>query len=187
VIGFPVLSGADQEALAQVLDSVASIQRGFTLKLGLFVRGGVAMGPIYIDDTIVYGTGLLDAYDKEKVANFPRILLHASAAEQAVASSRRTTFRSPLGGLAIRDEYGELFVNYLDETWAAEDESPTYCWLERHCELVSKNLERFKGNAHVLEKYAWVARYHNYICGLIPDADSYRLADHAPLAAFAIR
>ncbi len=181
VIGIPVHGAATGPSLAQLLMSTAAIQRGLTLELGLFVRGGAAIGPLYIDDIMVFGIGLLDAYAKEQKAVFPRVVLHASAAEEAIRSYGATHSRSPLGGRVIRDEDGELFVNYLEDAWPSEDESPRYDWLARHRELTSNALSRFNGVAKIAEKYVWAARYHNYICALIPDAESHRMADQAAL------
>ena len=41
---------------------------------GFFLRGGIAVGEVYVDSTIVYGKAFLDAVEAEKRANWPRIV-----------------------------------------------------------------------------------------------------------------
>lgn len=180
VLGIPVQRDADSQALAQLLMSVASIQRGLALEGGFFVRGGAAIGPLFVDGNIAYGCGLLAAHACEKRARVPRIVLDDVAAEQAIRSYRSTSHHSPLGGNVLRDEDGSLFVNYLSGVWEEADEPPNYDWLERHRDLVSEALDRHKSDHHILEKYQWVARYHNHICSRIPSAESFRLNDRGP-------
>jgi hypothetical protein len=49
------------------------------LDLGVLVRGGVAIGPLYHDASIVFGPALVEAYHLEsRCAKFPRILVSES-------------------------------------------------------------------------------------------------------------
>ena len=64
--------------LDQVLSDIALLQLGLAHE-GFFVRGGVAVGALYIDDDMVFGPGLLDAHDAEQNAKTPRVVLHESA------------------------------------------------------------------------------------------------------------
>jgi len=165
-----VQGDAVDQALAQVISAVAGIQRGLALEAGLFVRGGVAIGPAYVDNSLVYGSGLLDAHCREGEAHVPRVLLAGRAEDRAVHCARCSRQHSPLGGHVLRDEDGGLFVNYLESAWESGDERPNYDWLKRHRDLVSDALERHKRDRRVLLKYVWVGRYHNHICSQIPDA-----------------
>src|SRR5262249_8589289 len=46
------------------------------LAKGLLIRGGIAKGPLYHDDSIVFGPALIEAYQLETgVAKFPRVIL----------------------------------------------------------------------------------------------------------------
>jgi hypothetical protein len=49
------------------------------LELGLLVRGGVSVGNVWHDDTNIFGTGYIDAYETEKKAKHPRIVLSGAA------------------------------------------------------------------------------------------------------------
>lgn len=67
-----------QDAESELGRSWLSIQT-YQLRLalqGLFIRGGICIGDIYMSNDIVYGTGLLEAHDiEEKVAVYPRTIL----------------------------------------------------------------------------------------------------------------
>ena len=44
--------------------------------VGWMLRGGVAIGQLYIDEVMVWGKALLTAYELEdKVANYPRVII----------------------------------------------------------------------------------------------------------------
>src|ERR1039458_1664468 len=78
VLGFPILDDGESE-FGTMLFRVGRYQYTL-LKHGLFVRGGIAFGDLYMDDDVVYGKGLLDAYEAEtKLARDPRIVLGPSA------------------------------------------------------------------------------------------------------------
>jgi len=52
---------------------------------GLLLRGGIAVGKIYHDNEIVYGPGLVKAYELEnKIAVYPRIVMELSDFENAI-------------------------------------------------------------------------------------------------------
>ncbi len=54
---------------------------------GLMLRGGIAVGDVYHDDEVVFGPGLVKAYELEsKAAFYPRILIGEEDLEQAVKS-----------------------------------------------------------------------------------------------------
>jgi len=54
------------------------------LKLGLLIRGGVAIGNIFHDDHIIFGVGVNEAYRLEStVARYPRVILSKAAIRAA--------------------------------------------------------------------------------------------------------
>ncbi|WP_248928667.1 hypothetical protein [Paenibacillus hamazuiensis] len=54
---------------------------------GLLLRGGIAVGKIYHDNDIVYGPGLVKAYELEsKIAVYPRIVMGFSDFESSILS-----------------------------------------------------------------------------------------------------
>ncbi len=62
-------------AADHILECVADIAEHF-LVCGYKLRGGICKGKLYIDDTFVWGEGLVDAYNMESTeAKYPRIIL----------------------------------------------------------------------------------------------------------------
>lgn len=176
VLGYPVPPRAEEQTLVHVLSDAAVLQRGLLLEGGFFVRGGIAFGDLYMDNDLVYGTSLLDAHEtQEHVSIYPRIVLHQSAATLIPGHFRRYRLdESPQGRLLLIDEDGQLFINYLADAWC-EDEEPNYEWLAKHREIVQENLDAYRTDARIFSKYVWVARYHNYLCTVIPGATDYHV------------
>lgn len=73
--------------------------------VGWLARGGVTIGELYIDDTIVWGTGLIRAYELEdKAAIYPRVVLDHSIVQ--ILDKLRSDYLR-------RDEDGLCFLNYM--------------------------------------------------------------------------
>ena len=60
------------------LQVVAELQRGVLFNQGLLLRGGVAAGEFYSDETLIMGPALIKAVELEKTGCYPRILIDDS-------------------------------------------------------------------------------------------------------------
>jgi hypothetical protein len=171
VIGWPISRDAESE-LGSAFSKLSYFQFNLALA-GFFIRGGLSIGPLYMDDIAVFGRGLNEAYDAEaRLARDPRIVL-ASSAEEAVKTHMRYYTEpdySPQSRDLYRDSDGKVFLNYLDSILIAEDENgPFYDELLKHKEVVERALSEHKGNPMIWSKYAWAANYHNYFCEQHPN------------------
>lgn len=65
------------EALAVVIDICGVIQEQlYNLDTPVFLRGGIAEGEFYLDENLIFGKGLVDAYiAQENYAVYPRIII----------------------------------------------------------------------------------------------------------------
>jgi hypothetical protein len=79
VLGHPIKRGGELE-FGHLISDVALLQIGFAYE-GFFVRGGLAVGDLYMDEDIVLDMGLLDAYEAEQTAVWPRVTLAESAVQ----------------------------------------------------------------------------------------------------------
>jgi hypothetical protein len=170
VIGWPVRTDGESE-LGFTFFNLSFFQFSLTLA-GFFIRGGVSIGPLYMDDIAVFGTGLNEAYDTEsRLARDPRIVL-ASSTEEAVKTHMRHYAEpnySPQNRDLYRDSDGKVFLNYLDSVLIAEAENgPFYDELLEHKGVVERALSDHKDNPPIWSKYAWVANYHNFFCEQYP-------------------
>jgi hypothetical protein len=179
VIGWPIRSDAEIET-GSAFSKVADFQFVMATK-GFFVRGALSIGDAYIDDIVVFGDALTQAYIGEsKLARDPRIILMESAVSavkqhlQYYSSSNW----APQVRVLLRDSDGQWFVNYLDCLLIAEDEAgPFYDELLSHKAAVEEKLNVHKNNPPIFSKYAWVAGYHNYFCDMHPNffTDEYKI------------
>ena len=169
VLGHPIRRDGEAE-FGHLMSDVALLQIGLAHE-GFFVRGGIAVGDLYMDEDIVFGVGLLDAYEAEQNAGAPRVVL----AESAVQLVRRhlkyyaSVEISPQNRDLLIDEDNRFFVNYLSRSWPNHTEAPLFDWLTEHRDALVGKLDRHRAEPHVWAKYAWVARYHNYFCESIPE------------------
>src|SRR5262249_15713262 len=163
VLCFPIFIEDEAGSLSIAIDRLAIFQLYMTLD-GFFIRGGVAIADVYLDEEIVFGPGLLEAYATESQrARDPRIVL-ADSCLQYIAES-------PSGSL-LKDADCQLFVNYLDkimwdEVYGEQEgrtAAPGVDLLTEHKRLVEAKLHEYAAEPTVWSKYHWVARYHNFFC-----------------------
>lgn len=65
-----------QDGFFAVIRALSSLQHRLLLK-GILIRGGVSFGKLYVNETdnIIVGAGLINAYNLEKKAIYPRIVI----------------------------------------------------------------------------------------------------------------
>jgi hypothetical protein len=164
VIGRPVRFDAHIE-LAAALQEISYFQLTMA-RHGFFVRGGVAIGHLYMDDITVFGSGLLEAYNAEvHAARDPRIVL-ADSAQQAVdrfLQSGDSGDIAAFNSYVLRDSDGQYFVDYLS-TIFREDGEIHLDELRVHRSVVSEKLASHRDEPSIWSKYRWVANYHNFVC-----------------------
>jgi len=171
VIAYPIIDTVkDAEwELGQIFSQISGYQLTLA-KAGFFVRGAIAIGDVYIDDYVVYGQGLVDAYITESSrARDPRVVLTDAAHEATKIHLKdyADPSRAPQVRQFFRDTDGQLFVNYLERTMIAEDElGPDFESIIEHKQAVERKLKDYTGEPELWSKFAWVANYHNYFCDL---------------------
>lgn len=145
--------------------SVASYQLNLAIG-GRFLRGGVAAGMAYADDTFVTGPGHLAAVRlEESVAVMPRVVLDETTAALAQCEVDESgASQSVYSEYLLRDIDGEIFINYLQAAFEDEglEKSPSpRSGFEAHRDRINEAL----GAPHdgpIRSKYGWLAAYHNY-------------------------
>jgi hypothetical protein len=167
VLGFPIHDDGESEFGRMIY--IVGLWQYALLQHGFFVRGGMAVGPVYMDDDVVFGKGLLDAYDAETtLARDPRVVLAPSAVDLIhhhlayYANMSETPHNSSL----LVDADSQLFVNYLYLPVDGAEELPDEFALgvERHRNHIIDRLQRSTGTPAIWSKYAWVGAYHNHFC-----------------------
>lgn len=203
---FPVKSSGEAE-LSQIFHMLSVFQLTM-IQHGFFMRGGISIGKLYMDDETVFGHAFLRAYETEsREAIYPRLVLDSlrrkeppeksylrKRFEVTAPSEESSKWQDPSAAGYVKlhlSSYSErswsshykhvledgdkqLFLNYLGlitaEHHCDESESSAFLLPEheqaliKHKDEVEVRLEEFSRDSNIWNKYAWVARYHNYFC-----------------------
>ncbi|HXA18112.1 MAG TPA: hypothetical protein VN380_14025 [Thermoanaerobaculia bacterium] len=165
VIGRPLRPERGFE-MGSVIGSLCLFQLD-AISHGFFLRGGISVGSFFMDDHVVFGVPLLDAYETEScIAKSPRIVLAASARELVAASilSRDHAECSPYYHDVIQENDGEWFLNYLEACFHNYTEPPEFAWIKAHRDEIIRCIARHQSDPKIFPKYEWAARYHNFWC-----------------------
>jgi len=169
VIAWPIYDDGEMEFGVAFL-KLAYFQLQMVNK-GFFVRGALSVGSAYVDDIVVSGDALMEAYTAESaLARDPRIILASSAVNTV---RKHLTYYAkkewaPQSRDLLCDSDGQWFLNYLDCILLPVEHNgdPLYEDLLLHKTAVEEQLKRNRAKPSIWSKYAWVAGYHNYFCNL---------------------
>jgi hypothetical protein len=144
---------------------VASSFYSASLYRGMFVRGGIAIGPLYHDDQLVLGSAMIRAYEIEAtIARVPRVVVDADVLRSA--QSIPTPRGVDAGTLMIQD----LLSRDGDGEWMLDPfaKDPTLggtCpdWRSVVRTRVDAELTRASkdGREELVEKYTWLSARRN--------------------------
>lgn len=137
------------EAITLFLRIVSNIQSSCVGDhVGWLLRGGMTIGPAFIDEVMVWGEALVEAHDLEnRLAVFPRVALSEKTAQRLLENDELSCFVN-------RDFDGVYYLNYLSN-WM-------YCG-----EILAGGFERMKHEIgmnippNVLQKLRWHMNYVN--------------------------
>lgn len=171
LLAFPAGSWDMETEFGIVVEALARYQLAMA-RSGFFVRGGLALRPLFLDEDQVFGQALLDAYTMEsKVAVNPIVVLSDEAmknVESHLAFYGRAS-DAPHNRVILRGPDGRYFVNYLHE--CIVDTGRGYKLdgdaLHDHRNAIEKALRRFRTLPAVFAKYAYLAAYHNHFCDTV--------------------
>jgi hypothetical protein len=171
VLGYSLWSDRGEKEFGHAITQLLEFQYAVAMK-GFFVRGGWAVGNLFMNRNTVFGAALIEAYDLEsQVAKHPRIVLSETMRGMVFMHMARYSSDPPQCLHLLVDEKGILFTNYLSE--AIVDGEVQWHELRRHADLVAERLAQFEGNEAVYAKYLWLAGYHNFFCGLVSKGEGY--------------
>lgn len=184
VLGYPWDDQFGEIELGYLHEVLSHIQFNF-IKYGIFVKGAISYSNLYMNENIVLGKALIDAYQlEEKESVYPRIILSPEVKEivKNHLSFYGNDFHSPQNKQYLLDKDGYFFVNYLynliDDSMeykGFEDFASIFVDVQIHKNSVIAELKKHKANNRVFEKFAWIANYHNYFCNNFLDKSKYDL------------
>ena len=169
VIAYPLpapdIDGGEPE-LGSLLMLFSDVQADLATD-GFFLRGAITVGPHYQDRDIVYGEALLEAVDLDKSGKPPRLVIGPSV--EPLISEHLSWYGdgwAPHHSQLLEDPSDKrLFVNYLNVAFENFPDAPIdHELLAAHSKKVRKGLQKHESNESVLQKYRWLATYHDYVC-----------------------
>lgn len=167
-MGYPVSRrGGGVHELASSLALLSFVQ-SVLASHGFLMRGGLTIGSHYMDENIVFGGAFLEAVEKDRSGGLPRIVLTGDTKEIALRYLKR--YQVPImprkwGHYLLEDTDGSYFISYLDAAFDAFPDGDVFTeLLEGHKRTVEGGLRKNVEDPKIWSKYAWAAKYHNFIC-----------------------
>jgi hypothetical protein len=170
----PVLSESNQHKprgiVFREIRYMAMVQ-AVLIEESLLLRGAVTVGDIERSHGVLFGPGLISAYELERDhAQYPRIVVDDRLIEALKSNHllRRHNYDKEMKALSdcIRlDDDGVIFIDYLGFMHKVLRTSQTSYrrLVETHKKLIEENMLKFQGDKRVLSKYLWLRKYHNAV------------------------
>ncbi len=140
------------------------------------IRGGIALGDLYMDERTVIGPALVEAVElEEELAVYPRIILSKDCIEVVHndLGYYRSDFRelSPWNNDLLVDADDRIFINYLSCILGIDNEVAQLEALTEHSVAIRSELQK-NYPEKIKTKWEWLADYHNYFCNCFFSNDS---------------
>ncbi len=136
-------------AINEILDFVAYMQDHF-LNCGYKIRGAVTKGQVFIDDMMIWGDGLVNAYNLEsKKAIFPRVIIDTCLIDDIPKKYMDDV-------IMYRDDY--YCTDFLK--WYGKNHKGYLKTISRAYEILDK--EKDISDGKIKEKNKWLAEYLEY-------------------------
>ena len=177
LLAYPQFSDDMESEFGFIMLSISKYQFEMALQ-GFFIRGGLSVGQLYVDDNSVYGEALLDAYELEtKTAVNPIIIL---CTETMKLVDLHLGFyhgeEPPHVRYVLVNSDGRYFINYLSECITETDEGEDEVdqkHLKKHKDQIEHALAQYVAEPAVFAKFSWLAAYHNYFCDSVSSYPGY--------------
>lgn len=177
LLAYPQSSNEMESEFGFILWSIQDYQLAMATK-GFFIRGGLSVGELFIDENNVYGKALIDAYGLEsKVAINPMVVLGQDVKELV---DQHITYYADESAPQLQDVLvnsdGQYFINYLSQCIGDDGfEEPILNTnlLKMHRDRINEALIKNANNTKVFSKFIWLAAYHNYFCDSSRDYSNY--------------
>jgi hypothetical protein len=152
----------ERDHIGYLLSGLARMQLDLAFN-GIFIRGGMATGLHFENERIIFSEGLVRAYDLQYTNTYPRIIIP----NHLVAGINNGVNDSLINGAnrdwVMQGPDGFYFVDYLkdiEETGAYTGDGDEM--FVGHKDAILDQVRMNTQEYHILEKYLWLAAYHNH-------------------------
>ena len=176
LLAHPRFSEDMESEFGFILWSISEYQFEMALQ-GFFIRDGLSVGPLFVDDNSVYGEALIDAHHLEsKVAINPIVVLcdnTMNLVDKHIGYYHGEA--APQVRHVLVNADGHYFINYLSECILPTDEGDEVDKnsLQKHKDQIESALAQYAGQPAVFAKFSWLAAYHNYFCDSVSSYPGY--------------
>lgn len=148
-----------------VINLVSLIQFEAFFQFDYPLRGGITIGELFIDESIVWGTGLIEAYHIENnIANYPRVIVTSQIINQYEKCEEKSI---NLFALIKEDIDGLWFVDYLMA-------APNILLIpEISASLADKAAQHANEDERIKQKINWIINYFNSLCHRMKNRGEY--------------
>lgn len=167
-----VSTRADRAGRDQLISTLGFLSLGL-LQQGFVLRGGLTIGDLYHQSSMVFGPALLKAHELEsRCAVYPRVILDPMLARNwGQGAVYRMADGTEIGQAKTwrLSHDGYRFFDFLQPFGGGPDfvKSPPLMAeaLVPLRRLLLRSLQSYKADLHVWPKYVWLANYFNEVCG----------------------
>jgi len=151
--------------IMSLINLISSIQLNALLYFGFLIRGGVTIGKLSIDSSIVWGTGLIDAYNiEDNLAIYPRIILSPKIIETYKSCEQK---RLNLYAFIKIDFDGLWFIDFLLA-------APNLTLIPTIAEILNDITKLYINKSErVKQKINWVISHFNIYCNNFKERGDY--------------
>lgn len=124
------------------------------LEQGYFVRGGVDYGKVYHKENTVFGPAFIRAYELEKIADYPRIILSENAKEKLHHEKYENNIGMKLSSFYFKKDCDGLY--YIDYFNCAHSGEGYEFYLNNLEKMTNDNMSNNIGNESIIKKMEWI-------------------------------
>jgi hypothetical protein len=128
----------------------------------ILVRGGISYNKVHIENekNILFGSAIIQAYELERKAQMPRIVIEDKLAEELIAyyNSIKDNTYLYLENIIIKDEFDDSYIlNILDKNICKEDNFKSiYLTVKYYSE---NNIKEHMNDHTIIAKHKWFLNY----------------------------
>lgn len=125
------------------------------LELGLLVRGGITIGNLHHESGVIFGKGLVEAYEIEsKVAIYPRIVVGPKIYHEA-SSDMKSKICQDKDGIWYLNYFREMSRHALELNEGNSNERSVE-WYQAMQRMFNKNIDFLENDGKLKEMQKWV-------------------------------
>lgn len=165
VIAQKVNEGRISDQIISIINLVSAIQFHALMQFDFWLRGGITIGELFIDNAVVWGTSLIEAYAIENnLANYPRVIVSKKILNAYDECKNKSL---NLYALIKEDFDGLWFVDFMLA-------APNITLIPTIARILQEKADFYANeNDRVKQKINWMISYFNSYCIAFRDRGDY--------------